>query len=52
MAKPIWAFREQPFIINADGKIGQVWPKVKVAGHAKMFLIICALEVDLSITKS
>ena len=23
------------FIINADGKIGQVWPKVKVAGHAE-----------------
>ena len=23
------------FIINADGKIGTVWPKVKVAGHAE-----------------
>ncbi|MEC7191270.1 MAG: peroxiredoxin, partial [Pseudomonadota bacterium] len=23
------------FIINADGKIGQVWPKVKVSGHAE-----------------
>lgn len=23
------------FIINADGKIGTVWPKVKVSGHAE-----------------
>jgi peroxiredoxin Q/BCP len=23
------------FIINADGKIGPVWPKVKVVGHAE-----------------
>jgi len=26
------------FIINADGKIGHVWPKVKIPGHAEEVL--------------
>ena len=26
------------FIINADGRIGRIWPKVKVPGHAEEVL--------------
>ena len=26
------------FIVNADGRIGRIWPKVKVAGHAEEVL--------------
>ncbi|WP_417599383.1 thioredoxin-dependent thiol peroxidase [Pararhodobacter oceanensis] len=32
--KQFWGIQRATFLIDPDGKIARIWPKVKVAGHA------------------
>ena len=36
--KKYMGIERSTFLIGADGKVAQVWPKVKVAGHAEEVL--------------
>ncbi|PVH30065.1 thioredoxin-dependent thiol peroxidase [Pararhodobacter oceanensis] len=36
--KQFWGIQRATFLIDADGKIARIWPKVKVAGHASEVL--------------
>jgi len=36
--KTFWGVERATFLIGGDGRITQVWPKVKVAGHAEAVL--------------
>lgn len=36
--KKFWGVERATFLIGGDGRVAQVWPKVKVAGHAEAVL--------------
>ncbi|WP_417587174.1 thioredoxin-dependent thiol peroxidase [Pararhodobacter oceanensis] len=36
--KTFWGIQRATFLIDAEGKIARIWPKVKVAGHASEVL--------------
>jgi peroxiredoxin Q/BCP len=36
--KKYWGIERTTFLIDKDGKVAKVWPKVKVEGHAAAVL--------------